>query len=103
MSYIVPIKQIATPTTGTTVTIANADGDIRLILNPAGTLLALTVAFPSAPHDGQVLDMACSQIITGLTSTSGGTILGTLTTMAAVNGFASWVYDLAGTKWYRVN
>ena len=102
MSYISPKKQIATPTTGTTVTVANADGDIRLILNPAGTLLALTVAFPSAPRDGQILAMSSSQILTGLTLTSGGTILGTLTTMAAVNGYASWVYDLAGTKWYRI-
>lgn len=102
MSYIIPTKQIATPTTGQTVTIANTDGDTRLLLNPAGTLLALTVAFPSVPHDGQILTIASSQILTGLTLTSGGTILGTLTTMAAVNSYASYCYDLSGTKWYRV-
>lgn len=103
MSYLQYSKQIFIPTTGTTVTIANADLDIRVLLNPAGTLLALTVGMPTAPKDGQKVDVCCSQIITGLTLTSGGTILGAITTLAAVNGFASYIYDLPTTTWYRQN
>jgi hypothetical protein len=102
MSYSFPKKQVATPTTGQTVTIANQDDDIRLLLNPAGTLLALTIVFPSAPRDGQMVTICSTQILTGLTLTSGGTILGALTTIAAINGYASYVYDLAGNTWYRV-
>lgn len=103
MSYTPSNKQIFIPTTGTTVTIANADsGRIKCIVNPAGTLLALTIAMPPTPKDGQEVSIACSQILTGLTMTSGGTILGALTTIAAVNGFASWVYDLASTTWFRI-
>jgi len=101
MSFILPKKQIATPTTGQTVTIANQDDDIRLVVNPAGSLLALTIAMPSAPKDGQMVVICCSQIITTLTMTTAGTILGALTTLASVNLYGSWVYDLGTTTWYR--
>jgi hypothetical protein len=100
MTYTIYSKQYFTPTTGATVTIANADFDIRVILNPAGTLATLTVAMPSSPKDGQRVEVASSQIVTALTM-SVGTINGALTTLG-VNGFGAWVYDATAIKWFRV-
>lgn len=101
MSYILNSKQIFTPTTGSTVAVANADGDIRVLLNPAGTLATLTLAFPSIPKDGQKLEISTSQILTVLTMTSFSTILSALTTLG-INGFAGWVYDSSTAKWFRI-
>lgn len=95
------IKQYAVPTTGQTVTAASNTN--RLLINPAGTLLALTVVFPSPASDNQLFQFTSTQILTGLTMTSGSdTVKGALTAVAAVNGFASWVYDLPTTTWYRI-
>lgn len=102
MSYILPKIQYAAPTTGQTVTIANVEADVRVVINPAGTLLALTVAMPSAPVNGQKVEICSTQIVTTLTMTTGGTILGALTAFA-VNGFGTWVYYSANTTWYKIS
>lgn len=52
------------PSTGDTVTIANQAGDISYIIDPAGTLVALTVNMPSSPVAGQKVTICSSQIIT---------------------------------------
>lgn len=93
----VVVTQYATPTTGQTVTASS--GVNALLLDPSGTLLALTVVLPSGPVDGQVFMIGCSQIITTLTIT--GTIVGTLTTFA-LGGFARFCYSGSGAKWFRV-
>lgn len=95
---LVPAKQYATPTTGSTVTVNNT-GYINLMLNPAGTLATLTVTLPGSPTDGDKVTVASSQIVTGLTM-NGGTIIGALTTMA-VGAFASYVYVSDATSWFR--
>jgi hypothetical protein len=95
---LITVPQYATPLTGTTVT---SDGSQQLIVNPAGTLLALTIDFPATPVDGQRFDIACTQIITGLTLTAAATILGTLTTFAAANATASWIYSTGASAWVR--
>lgn len=87
--------QYATPTTGQTVT---GDGSQIIIINPAGTLAALTVVLPASPTDGQQCVLATSQILTSLTIT--GTIVGTLTTLA-LGGFARFVYSATAAKWFR--
>ncbi len=88
--------QYATPTTGSTVT---SDGSPQLILNPGGALLALTIAFPASPADGQIFKFCSTQAVTTLTL-SGGTIAGALTTIAT-NGFASYVYSSSAAEWVR--
>lgn len=103
MSHIRSYKQIVTPTTGQTVSINDADGDIRFIINPASSLLALTVNMPSNPRDGQVVNICSSQVVTSLTLSSVNTILGALTTFASVNSYGYWVYDLSTTSWYKLN
>ena len=72
-----------------------------MIVDPAGTILALTVALPPTPTDGQKFSLGMTQIITGLTLTHAGTIKAPLTA-GTVNGFASWVYRTATTTWYRI-
>lgn len=92
--------QYAAPATGATVT---STGEPKLVLNPAGALLALTVNFPPTPINGQVFDIASTQPITTLTLATGtGSILGTLTTIAT-NGFAGWVYSTTAASWVRDN
>jgi hypothetical protein len=95
---LITVPQYAAPLTGDTVT---SDGSQQLVINPAGTLLALTVDFPATPVDGQRFDISCTQIITGLTLTAAATIFGTLTTFAAADAFAGWVYSGDAAAWVR--
>ena len=90
-----------TPTTGFSITIPAATG--QLILTPAGTLATGTITMPAAPADGDVVGVASTQIVTTLTvqANSGQTLNGTITTIAA-NGFARWMYRSSTTTWYRV-
>lgn len=97
---LVPIKQYVTPTTGSTVTV-NSTGFIKLKINPAGTLLALTIALPGSPTDGDVVNVSSTQAITTLTM-SGGTIVGPLTTMA-IGSFAEYEYVSDSSSWFRVS
>jgi hypothetical protein len=88
-----------TPTTGSTITLSQSRHQ-KLIINPSGTLLALTVALPSSPNDGDVVNIASSQIITTFTL-SNATIVGALTTLAVAT-FASYMYSATASKWFRV-
>ena len=65
--------RVEAPLTGATLTI---DAQTRqLIVNPAGTIAALTVALPAAsattPYDGQRFGLCGTQIVTALTLTGG--------------------------------
>lgn len=93
-------KNIAVPVTSGTVTLTASNA--HQIINPAGTLAALTVAFPASPVDGQVQIISFTQIITALTL-SGGTFVGGPTAIALTNGGAmfSMIFNSSDTKWYR--
>lgn len=96
---LIPTVQYATPTAGQTVTV-NSGGHVRLIVNPAGTLATLTIALPSDAQDGDLVELSTSQIVTALTI-SGGTIIGTITTLA-VAGFGRFIYSGTASKWFRL-
>lgn len=96
---LIPIVQYATPTTGNTVSM-NTGGYLTLMLNPAGTLVALTVTLPSSPSDGDKVTLASTQAVTTLTM-NGGTIIGPLTTMA-IGTFASYMYSATASSWFRI-
>jgi hypothetical protein len=98
-SRLIPVVQYTTPTTGNTITL-NSNGHTKLLINPAGTLLALTVTLPSSPSDGDIVSLASSQIVTGLTM-NGGTIIGALTALAVAT-FASYLYSGDASKWFRI-
>ncbi len=89
-----------TPTTGATITMAAYER--RCIVNPAGTLAALTVHLPPSPVDKQVAGVASSQIITALTvasGTGGASLVGLPSSLAAGGAFTA-LYRSASTTWY---
>jgi Collagen triple helix repeat (20 copies) len=89
--------QYSAPATGNTVA---SNGATQLVIQPAGTLLALTITFPASPVNGQLFNIACTQIITTLTlNGNGNTIIGGITTFAAVNGTIGYVFTTGATAW----
>ncbi len=84
----------------------------RLIIDPAGTLAALTVLLDPATMlvDNQTFGICTTQIVTSFTLTagSGTTVNGAPTALLVpvTTGGAScpeWVYRLANTTWYRIH
>jgi hypothetical protein len=91
-------KIILTPTTGSTITLATTH--FRTILNPTGSLLALTINMPATPVDGQVQRITTTQAITTLTvSGNGNSIIGAPTSLIIGQSF-SMIYDVPTTTWY---
>jgi hypothetical protein len=94
--------QYAAPS-ATAFTVTVAAGDTWLILTPTGTFAAGTIVLPSAPADKAECSINCTQIITALTVSAGGTtVTGAPTTLAAANEFFTMRFDAATTSWYRV-
>ncbi len=96
------------PVTGDTITLTNVTK--QLIVNPAGTIAALTIVTPVATGlvNGQMLGICGTQIVTTLTMTAGsGTTLSNAPTAMLVpvaTGAGScfqFIYNQANTTWYR--
>lgn len=103
-----PYQYNAPVTTDSITVLANTR---HLILEPAGTIAALTVVFPAASGllDNQTFGLCTTQIVTTLTVTAGsGTTVSNAPTALLVpvaTGGAScpeWVYRITNTTWYRV-
>lgn len=93
------VVQYATPATLATVTVAA--GTTMMIIEPAGTIAALTLNLPAVPTNGlgTVITVLSTQIVSTLTLGAGAsTIIGGLAAFAA-SGFASYVYRSG--FWYR--
>lgn len=90
------------PLTGTTVLITQS----YTLVNPAGTIAALTVDLPAAPVPGQTVHIAFSQVVTALTlavSAPGtATFIGTPITAAAVGTHVSYMYDINANAWFLI-
>ena len=93
--------QAASPTTGTTVLMQDDDMDGTLVLTPAGSLLALTVTFPSDANSriGQIRRITTTQAITTLTLNGASSILNTVTTLAL--GGSCAFEKIAANTWAR--
>lgn len=96
------------PVTGDTITLTNITR--QLIVEPAGTIAALTVVLPAASTllNSQRLGICGTQIVTTLTMTAGsGTTISNAATAMLIpvaTGAAScpeWIYRTANTTWYR--
>jgi len=98
---IVGTTYVYTPLTGTSQAIPS-DAE-AVIIDPAGTIAALTLVMPETPYDGQELTLTFDAVVTALTMTpgTGQTLKGALTA-GAVAGFATWRYRATGTTWWRV-
>jgi hypothetical protein len=84
--------------------VAVAQGDTWLLLTPTGTLAVGTIVLPSAPTDKQQVSVNCTQEVTALTVSAGGTtVTGAPTTLATANEFFTMRYDAATAAWYRVS
>jgi hypothetical protein len=101
--------QYTAPLTGASVTVASTTR--HLVIDPAGTIAALTLVFPAASTliDGQLVSICSTQVVTALTLTagSGTTILNGPTAMAVPPATGAgtcygWVYRKANTSFYRV-
>lgn len=95
---LIPVKQYVTPTTGSTVTV-NGNGYIKLVINPAGSLVALTVTLPGSPSDGDTVNLSCTQAVTTLTM-NGGTIVGGLATLS-IGSTATYIYNSDSSQWIK--
>lgn len=90
------------PTTGSTVTVTTAND--RVIINPAGSLAALTVTLPAcnAANDGLLERFSSSQAITTLTvNASSGSVSNAPASLAAGGG-AEFICRGANTTFYRM-
>lgn len=100
--------QYTAPLTTASVTVLPTSR--RLVIDPAGTIAALTVVFPAATllSDNQTLGLCSTQVVTALTMTAGTgtTILNGVTALAIPPATGAgtcyeWVYRQANTSWYR--
>lgn len=85
------------PTTGSTITTVRG----MTIIDPAGAILALTIALPSSPVDGQRIQYSFSQAVTTLTFT-GGTLVNPITTTGA-GGTLGLIYGSTAGEWFKTN
>lgn len=100
----------STPTTGNTVSANDNHNGHTIYITPAGTLSALTIAFPSNAESelGQEVVIICTQTITTLTLSQqggGGTFMGFSSGAAAPDsGLWSMTYrKVAANTWARVS
>lgn len=92
--------QYVAPVTTDSVTIAA--GTTHLVIEPAGTIAALTVVLPTAPADGTLVQFCSTQIVTTLTLTPGGSdTVVTDTTALAVDTAIKYIYRASSSKWYK--
>lgn len=96
MKYI----QYSTATSGTITAVDTADS--IQIIQEAGLAVTLTLAFPPNPVDGQIVNFASVGGVTTLSlNASIGTIMNSLTTLAAGGRFA-YIYRVVTNKWYLI-
>lgn len=86
---------IFTPTTGGTVVLINNQFNI---INPAGTLIALTVTLPSSPANNDIVNIKYTQAVTTVTY-NGGTVVDGITSPVA-GGLVILTYDSGSNSWY---
>jgi len=93
--------QYAAPAaTGFSVTVNT--GNVWLILTPVSTYADGAIVLPTGASDKDTVTVNCTQIVTSLTVSSGATIVGAPTTLAA-NGFFTMRFDAVTSTWYRIS
>lgn len=100
-----PTSQYAAPSsTGFTISIADADDDVHLMLTPVAAYAAGTIKLPTSSNlrDKQEVTVNTTQAITTLTiNGNGATVTGAPTTLAQYAYFRL-KYDLPTNTWYRI-
>lgn len=86
---------IFTPTTGQTITLVAGN---KNLVNPAGTIAALTITLPSSPVNNDEVTIKFTQVVTTITW-AGGTVVGG-STGATAGTLITLTYDSITTSWY---
>lgn len=95
------IKHISIATSGS-VNLPDTKQDCQLVHDAASLAVTLTITMPASPKDCQKVGITSTLGITTLTLSSGLTVVGILTTLAAA-GFATYMYESGTNKWYRTS
>lgn len=100
MAYSTPAAFYISTSSGGTVTLPPFDGLERVMfIDGSGTLLTLTINFPSLVADGQRITLCTTQAIATLTLNGVvGSILGSITSMLA-SSTVRYAYCGQLTKW----
>lgn len=92
-----PTYDYFTPLTGAIVQVANSN----TIINPAGTIAALTVNLPASPTAGSTVNIKFSQVVTALTLGFGtNSAVGTPATASTVGLSIKYFFDTNTSKWF---
>jgi len=94
--------QYAAPSaTGFSVTVSAAN--TWLLLTPTGTFAAGTIVLPTSATDKSEVSVNCTQTVSALTVSAGGTTVTGAPAALTANGFFTMRYDAATSAWYRVS
>jgi len=90
---------IFTPATTNTVTVVNYKNNI---INPAGTIAALTIVFPDSPSNNDLFMVTFTQIITTVTyvAGSGGATINSQLVSPTGTSQHRYEYDTGTNSWY---
>lgn len=94
LQYNVPI---------TAFNVQMTDVATHLILEPAGTLAAGTVALPANPVDANEIAISTTQTVTALTLSAPGKTITTAVTTLAAGATVRYRYRAANTTWYKAS
>lgn len=86
---------IFTPTTGQTITLINGQYNI---VNPAGTIAALTINLPSSPANNDTVYIKFTKIVSAVTYASGTVVDGIASPVAG--SLVVLVFDSGTSSWY---
>ena len=88
------------PISGSSIVLDSGTNDV--FLDPAGTIAAFTITFPSGSANGQVLTIYSTAAITSLTlnAAAGQTLRATTSAMAA-NSSVKYCFSVQNKAWYR--
>lgn len=94
--------------TGTTVNTTVPNTVAKLLAT--GAITTWNVTFPTAPYDGEMLEVACpggaATVAMTATAPSGVTIVGTAFTACSSGGAGAntgeWSYSIGANVWYRI-
>lgn len=92
--------QYATPA-ATDFSVTVNTGNVWLVLTPVSTYADGAIVLPAGASDKDTVTVSCTQIVTSLTVSSGASVSGAPTTLAA-NDYFSMRYDKVNHTWFRV-
>lgn len=93
--------QYAAPSaTGFSVTVSAAN--TWLLLTPTGAFAAGTIVLPTSATDKSEVSVNCTQTVSALTVSAGGTTVTGAPAALTANGFLTMRFDAATNAWYRV-